>query len=95
VEEAVPQPGLFLLGAPYPNPFRTSAALPFDLDRPGRVRVTVHDVLGRELAVLVDGERPAGRHEAVLTAAGLAGGVYLVRMETGSSAGTRTVTLIR
>jgi hypothetical protein len=95
VEEAVPQPGLFLLGAPYPNPFRTSAAWPFDLDRPGRVRITVHDVLGRELAVLVDGERPAGRHEALLTAAGLAGGVYLVRMETGSSAGTRTVTLIR
>jgi hypothetical protein len=55
----------------------------------------VFDVLGREVAVLANGERASGRHEAAFDAADLSGGVYLVRLTTGSSTGTRLLTLVR
>jgi hypothetical protein len=59
------------------------------------VRLAVYDVLGREVAVLVDGERPAGRHEAVLDGRMLPSGVYLVRLAAGGEVRTRAVTLAR
>jgi hypothetical protein len=77
----------------YPNPFNPSTTIPFTLPAGGRVRLTVHDLLGRTTAVLVDGERGAGSHTAVWdgrTNSGMpvAGGTYMVRLrtETGASA---------
>lgn len=83
------------LRAPYPNPVAEQAAIPFDLPEPGRVRLAVYDVLGREVAVLVDAERTAGRYEAALDVGGLAAGLYLVRMTAGAFVQTQRVTLLR
>jgi hypothetical protein len=79
----------------YPNPSSGAATIPFVLAAPARVRLAVYDVLGREVAVLADGPHAAGRHEVAFDGAGLAAGVYVVRVEAGGAVTTRTVTLLR
>lgn len=82
-----------LLGA-YPNPFNPQTVVRFDVGARSAVRVAVYDLLGREVAVLTDGVREVGRHEAMLDGSRLASGVYLVRAvmtpETGGA--TRSYT---
>jgi hypothetical protein len=79
----------------YPNPFAGNAAVRFALAEAGTARVAVLDVLGREVAVLADGARAAGAHEATLDARGLPGGVYLVRLQTEAGVVVQRVTLQR
>lgn len=69
-----------LLGAA-PNPFTGRTAVRYDLPRPTRVRLTVFDLLGREVRVLVEAPQDAGRHEAWLDGDGLPPGHYLYRLQ--------------
>jgi CSLREA domain-containing protein len=78
-------PEAVALGRPYPNPTARAATLPFALPAAGPVRLVVYDVLGREVAVLVDGVVEAGRHEVVLDARALPSGLYFVRLEAGDT----------
>ncbi len=68
------------LDLPRPNPSRGAVTVPFALPAAARVTVEVVDVLGRRVAVLVDGDRPAGLGEATLAAGALAPGTYVVRL---------------
>ena len=79
----------------YPNPFASSTELRFELPAASRVTLRVYDVLGREVATLVDGYRPAGPHTASFTADHLPGGVYFYRLETPTSRQTRGMILRR
>ncbi|MEM1041234.1 MAG: right-handed parallel beta-helix repeat-containing protein [Bacteroidota bacterium] len=88
-------PSEFALAAAYPNPFTRSATVGFALPEAASVRVSVYDVLGREVAVLVDAPLEAGRHAVQLEAGRLASGVYLVRMVAGGYAAVERVTLAR
>ena len=72
----------------YPNPFRQRATIEYRVPAPGHVRLTVYDVLGRELAVLVDERQSAGSHSAKLDASSWPGGVYLYRLEAGNQVAT-------
>ena len=72
----------------YPNPFRQRATIEYRVPVPGHVRLTVYDVLGRELAVLVDERQSAGSHSAKLDASSWPSGVYLYRLEAGSQVTT-------
>ncbi|MEM1042502.1 MAG: T9SS type A sorting domain-containing protein [Bacteroidota bacterium] len=95
-EDDVPaQPAAFALGAAYPNPFRSSATVPFELGEAGRVRLAVLDVLGREVAVLHEGVLAAGAHRATLDGSRLASGVYLVVLEAGGQRQATRVLLLR
>ena len=77
-----------------PSPVGPSGGRVHDeVPEPGRVRIAVSDVLGREVAVLTDGERPAGPLEARLNAGRLAPGVYVVQLEAGTAA--RRLTVVR
>ena len=79
----------------YPNPFNPTTTLAFTLNQPQPVRLAVYDVLGREVAVLVDGVMTAGRHEATFEAAHLASGMYLYQLQTSSQVLTRTMMLVK
>lgn len=76
-----------------PNPFSSSATLTFTLAAPASASLRVYDVLGREVAVLVD-EQPlaAGEHEATLDGRGLAPGTYVCVLEVGGERFTQVVT---
>ncbi len=84
---SVPVPEAVRLHANYPNPFNPSTAIAFSLSSPRHARLSVHDGLGREVAVLVDAQMAAGRHEVDFNAMSgeteLPGGVYFIRLQTG------------
>ncbi|MEM1042501.1 MAG: T9SS type A sorting domain-containing protein [Bacteroidota bacterium] len=82
-EDDTTSPTASRLGTLYPNPFSASATVPFELGEAGPARLSVVDVLGREVAVLHEGALAAGAHRAVLSGSRLASGVYLVVLEAG------------
>lgn len=88
-------PSVFHLDGNRPNPFNPTTTISFSIAKEGRVRLTVYDVAGREVAALVDRSLPAGRHEAVLRADRLASGVYFYRLRSGSETATGRMVLIR
>ncbi len=88
-------PETFALHAPYPNPFQASSEIAFDLPERAEVRLAVYDVLGREMALLVNETRPAGVHHARFNAAGLTSGVYVVRFTAGAYVKTQRLVLVR
>lgn len=93
--EPPPSVGAFILHAPSPNPFASWTTLGYELPVASPVRLVLYDVLGREVAVLVDGYVEAGRHEATLDGAHLPSGTYLVWLEAMGGVQTRRVTLVR
>jgi hypothetical protein len=83
------------LRAPAPNPFNPVTSVPYYLPEEQRVRISVYDVSGRMIAVLVDGVRAAGEHTVQWDARGLASGVYICRLEAGEYASTTKIVLVR
>jgi photosystem II stability/assembly factor-like uncharacterized protein len=79
----------------YPNPFNPSTTIKFELPKSSMVRLSVFDILGREVSVLVNERRNAGVHEVKFDAAGLASGVYFYRMQAGSYIETKKLLLVR
>ncbi len=99
-------PSSFHLSQNYPNPFNPKTRIQFSLTPSlslgervsgGRVRVLlkIYDLLGREVATLVDGEMPAGSHEVEWDAGGFASGVYVYRLTAGSFVETSKMLLLR
>ena len=62
----------------YPNPFRSMVSIDFTLEQPSHVQLSIYDLLGREIATLMDGPRSLGDHSALFDGSGLAPGVYFV-----------------
>jgi hypothetical protein len=83
-------PERFVLDAIYPNPFRTQVTFRIGLPKQNLVRLVVYDLLGREVARIVDGELPAGWHELRWQEPTLASGLYLVRFEAEKTHQVRT-----
>lgn len=84
-----------VLHAPAPNPTTGRSVVRYDLAVAGPVRLTVHDLLGREVAVVAEGHRVAGAHRASLEASALAPGLYLLRLDAPDGAQTTRLTLAR
>lgn len=78
-----------------PNPFAGQTAIRFVLDASADVRLTVYDVLGREVAVLLDGPLGAGSHSASFDAHGLSPGTYVYRFVIGTGVQMGRMTLAR
>jgi len=85
-------PRLLLSAAP--NPFVGRTRLQYSLPVAGRVRIELYDATGRLVRVVQVGRQDMGEHVAVLNSDGLAAGVYLLRLDTGSGAEARTVKLV-
>jgi hypothetical protein len=99
-------PGQLTLDQNYPNPFNPHTTIRFKLDRADGVRLTIFDLNGRLVRVLLEGNRPAGLHEVSWDGEDARGrpaasGTYIYRLETIgrngdiSSHSTRKMTLIR
>ncbi len=95
--EGSPEAHRLTLEHPAPNPASGQARVAFTLAAPAAVRLAVYDVLGREVALLVDGVRSAGRHEVVfdLRRAGIPSGVYTVSLRGAGAFLSRRMTLVR
>lgn len=67
----------------YPNPFNPTTNIHFTLTESNNVRLTVYNMIGQEVAVLVNGFKNAGKHEVTFDAANLSTGVYIYRLDSG------------
>ncbi|MBX7042952.1 MAG: T9SS type A sorting domain-containing protein [Ignavibacteria bacterium] len=77
-------PLTYELSQNYPNPFNPATVINYQVPNDGVVKITVYDVLGREVKQLVNGFRSAGRYETRFDAGSLSSGVYFYRMNAGS-----------
>jgi hypothetical protein len=88
-------PTEFALEQNYPNPFNPTTVVSSQLPVASHVRIVVYDLLGREVKVLMDENKDAGRHEVTWDATGCASGVYICRMTAGSSVESIKMVLTR
>jgi len=90
------QPVSFSLQQNYPNPFNPTTTIEFSLIKSSAVTIKVFDILGKEVATLVDNEvLAAGSYQQVFDARHLASGIYLYRMEADNYRQTRKLVLLR
>lgn len=93
-------PTTFELFQNYPNPFNPSTSIRFDLAAPGRVTLTIYNILGQEVARLADGEFPAGSHAVTWdgrdgNGATAASGIYIYRISAGDYTACRRMALVK
>ncbi len=89
-------PTAYALEQNYPNPFNPETVIGYSVaGNGGWVKLTVHDLLGREVAVLVDEEKPAGVFTAVWNAVTVPSGVYFYTLKAGPFVQTRRMVLIK
>ncbi|KAA3657868.1 MAG: T9SS C-terminal target domain-containing protein, partial [Calditrichaeota bacterium] len=88
-------PTEFSLSNNYPNPFNPSTQIEFALPKNEHVRLVVFNVLGREVATLINGPMDAGFHKVTFDASHLSSGVYLYRFEAGKTLLTKKMTLFK
>jgi endo-1,4-beta-xylanase len=85
----------FRLSQNYPNPFNPSTVISYQLPAAGEVVLKVYDVLGREMATLVNEKRNAGSYNVTFNGAGLPSGVYFYRLQAGSGEFVRKMVLLK
>jgi hypothetical protein len=111
VTHEVSSPSFTMLEECYPNPFNPGTTIGFRVPGDGSrepglntrdpesgtraVRIAVYDMLGREVVVLVNERRKAGRYTVHFDGSGMASGVYLCRLQSGGYMETRTLLLVR
>ena len=88
-------PDDFALLQNYPNPFNPSTTISYALPTAGQVQITVFDILGREVARLVDAVQPAGTYAVVFNTGALPSGVYIYRMTSGSFSAVRKMQVLK
>ncbi|MFO8029512.1 MAG: N-acetylmuramoyl-L-alanine amidase [Cyclonatronaceae bacterium] len=88
-------PQQFKLEQNYPNPFNPTTLIGYELPVNSEVSLEVFDMLGRRVAVLVDGMVEAGSHQVSFDAARLSSGVYIYKLKAGSQTITRKMTLVK
>lgn len=74
-------PSVFSMDRNYPNPFNPTTTIKFGLPEPSYVTLRIYDIVGREVALLVNGQLGRGYYHHEWNAAGMASGVYLCRIE--------------
>ena len=79
----------------FPNPFNPSTTIAFDLPSSAHVRLRIFDLLGREVASLVNEELSAGKHQAQWNASKMSSGVYFYRIEAGQFVAVRKLVLLK
>ncbi|MCI0707265.1 MAG: T9SS type A sorting domain-containing protein [Ignavibacteriae bacterium] len=88
-------PTSYMLEQNYPNPFNPSTVITYSLLKSGNVSLKVYDILGREVATLVDGHQNAGSYRVQFDASGLSTGMYLYRISAGDFHEVRKMTLTK
>lgn len=89
------KPVAYSLSQNYPNPFNPATVISFELPAASDVTLEVFDILGRRVAVLLDGTVSAGRHEVQFDASNLSSGMYIYRIRANNFVQTRQMTLIK
>jgi hypothetical protein len=79
----------------YPNPFNPVTTIWYELKNPGRIKLKVYDMLGREIATLFEGYRNAGTHSLQFDARYFSSGKYIVRLQTDNTVKIISMSLVK
>jgi len=93
--EETETPGSIELRQNYPNPFNPSTNITFFLPEDRQVRLGIYNIVGQQVATLIDDNMGAGEHSVVWNASNNPSGIYIVQLETGSRILTRKITLVK
>jgi hypothetical protein len=88
-------PEEFSISQNYPNPFNPSTTIKFSVPQASKVVLKVYDVLGKEVATLLNGDRAAGNYEVNFDASNLASGLYIYTINAGSFTATKKMMLMK
>lgn len=88
-------PDKFELNQNYPNPFNPTTQLSYNLKTDGNVKLTVFNLVGQSVRVLVDGYQTAGYYEVTFDAADLPAGIYLYKLQVGDYSSVKRMTLVK
>jgi len=88
-------PSTLSLEQNYPNPFNPNTKIEYRLNESGNVKVSVFDLLGREVAVLINEEQPVGRYAVSWNAADMPSGMYICRLQSGNGSLVRRMLLLK
>lgn len=88
-------PGTFLLYQNYPNPFNPSTLIKYSLPYRSQVRLVVYDVIGNEVAVIVNEAKNAGGYEAEFDGTNLASGTYFYKIESDNFTDVKKMMLLK
>ena len=94
-EETVSIPTNYNLYQNYPNPFNPVTTIKYDLVEYGNVMLTVYDILGREVEILVNEQQQPGRYEVSWNASGFASGIYFYTLTSGDFTSTKKLILLK
>lgn len=95
VKQTPNKPVEFSLRQNYPNPFNPLTSITFELPQAAHVRLSVFDILGRLVSILLDEKREAGHHVVQFDGSGIASGALFYRLEAGMNTQTRRMILLR
>ncbi len=95
VEDEIIKPGEFVLYQNYPNPFNPTTIIQYVVSSPQFISLNVYDVLGNEIATLVNEEKPAGTYKVEFDASGLPSGIYMYRLTSGNLSISKKLILLK
>lgn len=95
IEDEFGTPGSISLDQNYPNPFNPTTEISYQLNSSEQVRLSVYNLIGREVAVLVNRTQPAGNYNVRFDATNLPTGLYMYQLRTATQNITRKMTLIK
>jgi hypothetical protein len=79
----------------YPNPFNPSTTINYSLAKEGHAKITLYNILGSKVAVLVNENKPAGIYSVQFNASALPSGIYFYRLESGSYSDIKKFVLMK
>ena len=88
-------PKNFILSQNYPNPFNPTTTINYSAPKSGFVSIKVYDVLGREVATLINENKPAGNYSIQFNSGNLVSEVYFYRMQAGDFIQTKKLILLK
>ena len=89
------KPVSYSLGQNYPNPFNPSTSIDYSIKQAGFVTLKIYDMLGKEVAVLVNGNKPAGYYTVEFNGSNLPSGVYIYRLTAGKFSSAKKLMLMK
>ena len=89
------RPFTYALAQNYPNPFNPTTTISYTIQEPEFVRLSVYDLLGREVAVLVNEVQIPGIHQVQFDASALSSGMYVYRIESGGFTDAKTLAVVK